>query len=129
MNSNIRIPVALIPEEQAPLPIEQKMRWPQIWFGCYGEKKNYLVPADNSIADFSIFQHVTYSLRRMHSPRNKTVIQWHFIIFDYLKRFLYTDFCLTSYPLGYIRSYWLLRSMQWSVFISIPTNAHRCSIK
>ena len=39
MSSKIHTPVNLIPEKQAPLEIEWKMRWPQIWFGRYGEKK------------------------------------------------------------------------------------------
>jgi len=42
MSSKIHTPIALIPEEQKTLPTEQKMRWPQIWFGCYEENKRLL---------------------------------------------------------------------------------------
>jgi hypothetical protein len=52
------------------------------------EKTKSLVLVDNPIADFSIFQDVTYSLRRMRSPRNKTVMQRRFIVVDFLNLFL-----------------------------------------
>jgi len=96
MSSKIHTPVALIPVKQAPLGIKQKMQWAQICFGHYGETK-ISCPSRLSTADFSIFQHVPYSLRRLNSPRNKTVMQWRFIIVDFLKTFLKTNFFFNPY--------------------------------
>ena len=64
-------PVALIPEvqenriEDALVPDLVRTLW---------RKQKALVQADDPTADYSIFQHVAWSLRKMCSPRTKIVI-------------------------------------------------------